>query len=121
MAMMMKEAFPNRSPGDHFWKHPIRALKFLTWMPSGSIRFALDPAVDNKTFNRFWKERSHGVFLGYILPIIALISRGMQIEKLVDWYADRQCRKALGKIQSDQNLQFRPARKTDRRDLQKAA
>lgn len=86
VAMMIKEAYPDRSPGDHFLKKPLRAFKFLSWMPSASMRFAVDPEVDNAQFNRLWRQRSHGVFLGYLLPIIILFSRVLQVERVVDWY-----------------------------------
>ncbi len=89
VAMMLKEAYPDRRPADHFWRMPIRALKFLSWIPSGSIRFALDPEISNDDFNRLWRQRSHGWFLAYLLPMIILISRLMRIEKVVDWYVDR--------------------------------
>ena len=88
VAMMIKEAYPGRSPGEHFKRMPLRALKFLSWQPSASMRFAVDPAIDDERFDQLWQQRSHGIFLGYILPIIILISRFLQIEKFVDWYVD---------------------------------
>ncbi len=89
VTMMLKEAYPHRSPGDHFWKKPWRALKFLSWIPSGSIRFAVDPEIDDEHFNRLWKQRSHGWFLAWMLPVIVLISRFLRIEKVIDWSVQR--------------------------------
>ena len=90
LAMLIKEAYPGRSPGDHFWKKPFRALKFLSWIPSGSIRFAVDPDVDDEKFHQLWKQRSHGLFLAYLLPIIILFSRLLRIESVVDWWVARK-------------------------------
>ena len=95
VAMLLKEAYPGRSPGEHFWKKPLRALKFLSWIPSGSIRFAVDPDVDDQQFHQLWKKRSHGFFLGYMLPIIILISRLLRIESIVDWWVERRDRKMM--------------------------
>ena len=86
VAMMLKEAYPGRSPGGHFWKKPMRALKFMSWIPSGSMRFAVDPEIDDKHFNQLWKKRSHGFFLAYILPLIALIGKTLRVESIIDWW-----------------------------------
>lgn len=89
VAMMLKEAYPGRSPGKHFWKKPLRALKFLSWIPSGSMRFAVDPDVDDQTFNRLWNKRSHGFLLAYLLPVIVLMGRVLRIESIIDWWVGR--------------------------------
>ena len=98
-AMMMKSAYPGRSPGEHFKKHPLRALKFLTWVPSGSIRTALDPNLSNQEFNRLARIRRHGFFIGYFLPVVIIFSRLTRIENLIDWYVEsrekRMKRKAM--------------------------
>ncbi|MEM9413182.1 MAG: hypothetical protein AAGA30_18885, partial [Planctomycetota bacterium] len=99
MALMMKEAYPGRSPGEHFWKRPFRALKFLSWMPSGSIRKALDPELDNQTFNDLWRQHSHGPFLAYVLPIIIVLSRLLFVEKLVDWWVNRYYLRQVEKLE----------------------
>ena len=90
VAMMLKEAYPGRSPGEHFWQKPMRALKFMSWIPSGSIRFAVDPNIDDEKFNSLWSKRSHGLFLAYVLPFIILVSRLLQIERVVDWFVERK-------------------------------
>ena len=88
VAMMIKEAYPGRSPGEHFKRRPLRALKFLSWQPSASMRFAVDPNISDERFDRLWQQRSHGIFLGYLLPVLILISRVLHIEKFVDWFVN---------------------------------
>ena len=95
VANMLKEANPGHSPGEHFWKQPSRAFKFLSWIPSGSMRLAVDPNVDDQTFNRLWKSRSHGFFIAYILPLIVLLGRICQVEKMIDWWISRTERAEL--------------------------
>ena len=92
-AMILKAAFPDRSPGDHFWKHPLRALRFLRWIPSGSIRFALDPTISNREFTRRWKRRRHGLLIGWFLPMVILMNQLLRIEQLIDWFYERRERK----------------------------
>ncbi len=96
VAMMLKAAFPGRSPGEHFKKHPIRGLRFLTWIPSASIRLALDPAISNQEFNILWRKRRHGFLLGWMLPMLIVISRFLRLETLVDWYIGRMENRRLG-------------------------
>ena len=97
VAMMLKAAYPGRSPGAHFKKHPMRALKFLTWIPSGSIRRALDPDISNEEFNRLWKQRSHGFLVGWLLPMWIVMSRILRIEKLIDWSVNRREKRRMEK------------------------
>lgn len=110
VTMMLKEAYPNRSPGDHFWKKPLRAIKFLSWIPSGSIRFAVDPDIPDQRFNELWKQRRHGWFLAWVLPIIILISRLLHIETIVDWWVQRheekQLRRRARSRKQEQSEQF---------------
>ncbi len=103
-AKMIKAAYPDRSPGDHFVKSPLRGLKFLTWKASGSMRLALDPNLSRQEFNRLWRMRSHGFFLGWLMPAIVAISRLLRIQKLVDWYVERtdERRQATMKQRADQ-------------------
>jgi dimethylaniline monooxygenase (N-oxide forming) len=89
VAHMIKSAYPERSPGDVFRKHPLRGLKFLTWIPSASMRHAFDPELDNQEFNRLWRRRRHGVLIGWILPAWVVMGRLLQIEKLIDWHIMR--------------------------------
>lgn len=98
VAMMLKSAYPGRSPGAHFKKHPLRALKFMTWIPSGSIRKALDPDISNEEFNRLWKQRSHGFLVGWLLPIWIAFSRLARIEKVIDWSVNRRERRRMEKV-----------------------
>lgn len=93
-ATMLKEAYPGRSPGRELVKKPLRVLKFLSWIPSGSIRFAVDPDIDDKQFHEIWKQRSHGIVIGYLLPILFAISRLLHIESFVDWWVERRIRKS---------------------------
>ena len=96
-AMLLKESYPGRSPGKHFWKKPIRAFKFLSWIPSGSIRYAVDPEISDEEFDLLWKQRSHGWVIGYLLPIVIGISRLLRIESVVDWFVGRRRSKRLKK------------------------
>ena len=96
-AMMLKAAYPGRSPGAHFKKHPLRALKFMTWIPSGSIRKALDPDLSNQEFNRLWHSHRHGILIGYVLPIVIVFSRLSRIESLIDWYVARREKRRVNK------------------------
>ena len=91
---MLKEAYPGRSPGRELVKKPLRVLKFLSWIPPGSIRFAVDPDIDDKQFHEIWKQRSHGIVIGYLLPILFAISRLLHIESFVDWWVERRIRKS---------------------------
>ncbi len=95
VGLMIKESFPGRSPGEHFWKHPLRAIRFLTWIPSGSMRFAIDPNLSNREFTRLWRARKHGLFLGWILPFLIVMIRLLRLEKMNDWYVNRRERKRL--------------------------
>ncbi len=99
VAMMIKSAYPGRSPGEHFKKQPLRALKFLSWIPSGSMRLALDPSLSNDEFNQLWRKRRHGVVLAYLLPIVILFSRMSRVERLVDWIVDRREHRRLKSVQ----------------------
>ncbi len=94
---MIKSAYPDRSPGDHFRKHPLRGLKFLTWIPSGSMRLALDPQISNREFNRLWRQRRHGIVIGWILPVLVVLGRLLQIEKLVEWHIARYQKRHPGR------------------------
>jgi dimethylaniline monooxygenase (N-oxide forming) len=96
VAHMIKAAYPDRSPGDVFRKHPLRALKFLTWIPSASMRLALDPELSNQDFNRLWRKRRHGLLIGWILPVWVVLGRLLRIENLVDWYIGRCERRQTG-------------------------
>jgi dimethylaniline monooxygenase (N-oxide forming) len=88
VAMMIKSAYPGRRPGEHFKKQPLRALKFLSWIPSGSMRLALEPDLSDDEFNRLWRKRKHGIVLAWLLPIVILISRLSRIESVVDWFVN---------------------------------
>lgn len=74
----------------------MRALKFLTWIPSGSLIQALDPDLNNEEFNRLWRMRHHGFLIGWLLPIWVLIGRLLRFEPLIDWYIQR-CERRAGK------------------------
>ncbi len=89
VAHMIKAAYPDRSPGDVFKKHPLRALKFLTWIPSGSMRMAFDPNLSNQEFNELWRRRRHGFLIGWALPVWVVLGRLLQVEKWVDWHIAR--------------------------------
>ena len=121
VAMMLKEAYPGRSPGEHFWKKPMRALKFLSWIPSGSMRFAVDPDIDDPSFNRLWKKRSHGFFLAYVLPIIVLLGRLFQVEAIIDWWVRRSEKQALQNLDQDVSTTSIQMERTDIQTKQKAA
>ncbi len=103
VAMLLKEAYPGRSPGAHFWKQPLRALKFLSWIPSGSIRFALDPKLDEKTFHALWKQRSHGFSIAFLLPIAIALCRLFKIEPVLDWWGRRKQRVNTPQTESTSN------------------
>ena len=90
VAMMLKAAYPGRRPGGHFMRRPLRALKFLSWIPSGSVSLALDPDLPNREFNQLWRKRRHGIVVGYLLPVVITVSRLLRIESLVDWIVSRQ-------------------------------
>ena len=96
-SMMFKAAFPGRSPGAHFKKQPLRALKFMTWIPSASIQRALDPNISKEDFNRLAKSRRHGFLIGWALPVAILAARVLQVERMVDWYVARAEKKRLKK------------------------
>ena len=112
-AMLLKEAYPGRSPGKHFWKKPIRALKFLSWIPSGSIRYAVDPELSDQEFNRLWKQRSHGIVIGYLLPMVIAVSRLLRIERVVDWYVNKQRSKKAANSPADSNKPRPQSESTD--------
>lgn len=95
VAMMIKAAYPGRSPGEHFKKKPLRALKFLSWIPSGSMRLALDPTLSDEEFNQLWRKRRHGFLLAYLLPIVVVLSRLFRIESLIDWTVNRREKRRL--------------------------
>ncbi len=97
VSMMIKSAYPGRKPGAHFKKRPMRALKFLTWIPSGSMRVALEPNLPDDAFNRLWRRR-HGILLGWLLPIVILFSRLLRIECFVDWWVNRREKKQQQKL-----------------------
>ena len=90
---MIKEASPGRSPAEHFKKKPLRALKFLSWIPSGSMRTALDPDISDEEFNELWRKRSHGFFIAYVLPMIVAVGRLLHVEMFIDWYVERKDRR----------------------------
>jgi dimethylaniline monooxygenase (N-oxide forming) len=94
VSMMIKSAYPDRKPGEHLKRQPMRALKFLTWIPSASMKVALDPELSSEQFNQLWKQRRHGILLGYVLPVVIVVSRFLRIEKVIDWYVDRRETKA---------------------------
>lgn len=88
-SMMFKAAFPGRSPGAHFKKQPLRAWKFLTWIPSASVIRALDPDLSNHEFNQLARSRRHGFMIGWMLPMLVLASRLLRVEPVIDWYVNR--------------------------------
>jgi uncharacterized protein (DUF2062 family) len=69
----------------------------MTWIPSGSIRKALDPDLSNQEFNRLWHSHRHGLMIGYVLPMVIVFSRLTQIESLIDWYVARREKRRVNK------------------------
>ena len=89
-AHMMKAAYPDRKPGDVFKKNPLRALRFLTWIPSASMLRAFDPELGGAEFKRLWRQRRQGFLIGWLLPLWVVVGRLLRIENLIDWSIRRQ-------------------------------
>ena len=122
VAMMLKSAYPGRRPGEHFKKKPTRPLKFLSWIPSGSMRLALDPDLSDDAFHQLWRKRKHGVFLAWLLPIVIVLSRLSRIESVVDWvvnWRDKRRQKNVKKLIGD--AVANPIAKESRAELRRAA
>ena len=49
------------------------------------MRLAIDPELSDDEFNRLWRKRKHGVVLAWLLPMVIVVSRLSQIERIVDW------------------------------------
>ena len=105
-AHLWKASYPDRKPGDVFKKHPLRALRFLTWIPSASMVRALNPELSGAEFKHLWRQRRQGFLIGWLLPLWVVIGRILRIENLIDWSIQRQTAGLSKSTAADENTKL---------------